>query len=346
MDQEESGAPLSESERQKIDEAFSRLGEQDYYEILGVSRDEDRGQIKKAYYQTSKVFHPDRFFRRPLGTYKEKLEILFDVITKAYNTLSDPDLRVEYDREHPQVLKPTRPAPGAGSGRPSTEARASGDRPGVAPGQSRVDSGGARPAAARRVPRPDRMPPPKPIFQSALAKQLIERRRKAHMYFKQGKELYEAGDHQKALSSLQLALSFDPANAEAKRLMDSAHAQVADVRAETHYQRGLQQEMVGSTDVARRFFQMAVDCRPKKGYYYFKMAQIMSGESESRQRLEQLKLAHQYEPDNLEYLLALADCYDVAGMPRNALREYEKVLKLHKGHDVADKAVRRLKAAI
>lgn len=344
MDQEDSGTPLTEGEQRKIDEAFMRLAEQDFYELLGVTREDSRGQIKRIYYQTSKVFHPDRFFGRSLGNYKEKLEILFDTITKAYNTLSDPDLRAEYDRDHPP--KAAAPQPPTRPSAASVDA-SRGARP-AAPGpRLRPPGDPAIPVVqGPRVPRPGSMPPPKPMFQNQLTKQIIERRRKAMKYFKEGKDLADAGDYQRALATLQLSLSFDPNNVEAKRLMDHAHAQVADVRAETHYQRGMQQEMIGSSDAARRFFQMAVDCKPKKGYYYYKLAQVMSEESEVRGRLEQLKLAHQFDPDNLEYLLALAECYDIAGMPRNALREYEKVLKLHKGHDLAEKAVRRLKAAI
>lgn len=333
MDEEQTGSPLSESEQRKIDEAFSGLAQKDYYEILGLERQADKGQIKRAYYQVSKEFHPDRFFRRPLGNYKEKLEILFDVITKAYNTLSDGDKRSEYDHAHP--VRPASPPPA-----PAAAAASAGGRPGAgAPATL-----GPRPVAPR-VPRPS-MPPPKPVFQNALTKQLLERRKKAMMYLQQGKELFDAGEYQKCLANLQLALSFEPGDTEARRMLNEATARVADDRAEVHYQRGQQQEMIGSTEAAKRFYQAAVDCKPKKGYYYFKMAQMLTDESEGRARLEQLKLAVQFEPDNLEYLLAVAEGYEKHGMPRNALREYEKVLKLAKGHDAAEKAVRRLKAAI
>lgn len=334
---ERSGQPLSASEMQAIDGAFSRLGEQDYYELLGVERGSSPSDVKKAYYRVSKSVHPDRFFRRPLGNYKEKLETLFDLMTKAYNTLSDADARATYDKRNP----PKAPAP------PPPKAS---DRRAPRAGRVRSTRGDGAPAANRprppRVPRPQGMPAPKPMFRNTLTKQLIERQRKARKYLIQGKADVEAERYEAALSSLQLAASFDPRSAEAKKLIEICRAAVADTRAEAHYQKGLHHEMLGSDEAAKRLFQMAVDCKPKKGYYYAKLATVLRDKTELRARLEALKMGHQYDPKNVDTLLKLADAYEQVKMPRNALREFEKVLLIKKGHDEAEKAVRRLKSVI
>lgn len=58
-----------------------------YYEILGVSKDADAKTIKKAYRDLAKEHHPDK------GGDEEK----FKAISKAYETLGDEAKRAEYD---------------------------------------------------------------------------------------------------------------------------------------------------------------------------------------------------------------------------------------------------------
>jgi DnaJ-class molecular chaperone len=64
----------------------------DYYNVLGVDRNADQNQIKKAYRDLVKQHHPDR------GGDSE----LFKKINEAYETLSDPAKRQQYDDPQPQ----------------------------------------------------------------------------------------------------------------------------------------------------------------------------------------------------------------------------------------------------
>ncbi len=65
----------------------------DYYELLGVPPDADFPALKKAYYRLAKQCHPDHFANSP-----EKTEE-FKRLVAAFNTLSDPDLRMAYDEK-------------------------------------------------------------------------------------------------------------------------------------------------------------------------------------------------------------------------------------------------------
>lgn len=66
--------------------------EQDFYLLLGVERDCDFATLKRAYYQSAKRCHPDRF-----GNSAAKTEE-FKRLVHAFATLSDPAKRMHYDR--------------------------------------------------------------------------------------------------------------------------------------------------------------------------------------------------------------------------------------------------------
>jgi molecular chaperone DnaJ len=66
--------------------------EQDYYELLGVSRAADDAAIKAAFRKLAMQYHPDR-----KNGCKES-EAHFKVINEAYDVLKDPQKRAAYDR--------------------------------------------------------------------------------------------------------------------------------------------------------------------------------------------------------------------------------------------------------
>ena len=63
----------------------------DYYEILGVNHTTTPNEIKKAYRKLASKHHPDK------GGDAEQ----FKKIQEAYEVLSDPDKKYEYDNPHP-----------------------------------------------------------------------------------------------------------------------------------------------------------------------------------------------------------------------------------------------------
>ena len=63
----------------------------DYYELLGVSRDSNTQEIRKAYRTMARKYHPD------LNKGDRKAENYFKKINEAYEVLSDDDKRRKYD---------------------------------------------------------------------------------------------------------------------------------------------------------------------------------------------------------------------------------------------------------
>ena len=87
-----------EPERKRaILELYYRLDDLTYYEVLGVGALDDKKKIKAAYYALAPDFHPDRFFRKQLGAYKQKIEAIFARLTLAQDVLTSRQRREEYD---------------------------------------------------------------------------------------------------------------------------------------------------------------------------------------------------------------------------------------------------------
>lgn len=72
--------------------------QEDYYQVLGVSRDASDDEIRKAYRRMARKYHPDIAGEQ----YKEK----FEQVNRAYSVLSDPKKKQMYDAgvdpDHPQ----------------------------------------------------------------------------------------------------------------------------------------------------------------------------------------------------------------------------------------------------
>jgi curved DNA-binding protein CbpA len=180
---------LDEAMRRKILVLHRSLERLDHYSVLGLERSADRKALKRAYYELAAAYHPDRYFRKKLGTFKVRMESIFGRITLAHDTLTDKVRRAEYDayldeqrrsrgieellaaalaeakRAEDRIEREARqelgPSPGSSSQAPPPPAQAAPARP---PGPT-IEAGARRDALARRllggrVPAMSSAPPP------------------------------------------------------------------------------------------------------------------------------------------------------------------------------------------
>lgn len=68
------------------------MAKRDFYEVLGVTRKADADELKKAYRKLAMQFHPDK------NPNDKKSEERFKEISEAYDTLSDPQKKQNYDQ--------------------------------------------------------------------------------------------------------------------------------------------------------------------------------------------------------------------------------------------------------
>jgi tetratricopeptide (TPR) repeat protein len=123
----QSAAPEADAE---IAETFLQhlRGADSYYDILGVATEASPDQLKAAYYELARRYHPDRF-RRESPALLARLESAFARITQAYDTLRDDSLRASYNaklqarKKAPQLVDSTpKPADTTPGPTPTAEA--------------------------------------------------------------------------------------------------------------------------------------------------------------------------------------------------------------------------------
>ncbi|HZD59625.1 MAG TPA: molecular chaperone DnaJ [Anaerolineae bacterium] len=67
------------------------MSQRDYYDILGISKSASQDEVKKAFRNLARQYHPDVNQDNP------EAEAKFKEINEAYEVLSDPDKRQQYD---------------------------------------------------------------------------------------------------------------------------------------------------------------------------------------------------------------------------------------------------------
>jgi curved DNA-binding protein CbpA len=213
------------TDEQEIDaEAMDRLREDvarrlhfyasaDHYEVLGSTRQATTAEIKAAYYQLAKRFHPDRHRHSEHGELRGQLETLFALITQAYDTLSEPSQRAAYDeriRKSPNS-QPTSPintqpiakAEPSQNGSPLQQANGS--------GESKAKHYGARSSGPLPFVNPDTIAPAEA---PQLARAAINNPAQvAEQFYNRGRGLFEKKQYHGAVHMLREAVKLDPSRA-------------------------------------------------------------------------------------------------------------------------------------
>ena len=102
---------LSAEERafaEQLDARATSLAGKDHFTVLGVPQAANKDQVKAAFLQLAKTFHPDRLPQPLQPSHGARINAVFDSIRAAYDVLQDDAARARYVEE----LKAGPPKPG------------------------------------------------------------------------------------------------------------------------------------------------------------------------------------------------------------------------------------------
>lgn len=165
------------------------MADEDYYSLLGLDPHAPEREIKKAYHNLARSLHPDK--ARDAEESRRNAEKLAH-ISKAYNTLKDPEKRKQYDMKRgnaPAVA----PANGQAQSAPQ-------------PAEQAPAGSGAAPRTRSAV-RPNRQQNTPQVSNSDLQAQRVVTAQKA---FVKGMDFFKNQDFKKALPFFEAAVQNDP----------------------------------------------------------------------------------------------------------------------------------------
>lgn len=329
------GIDLRPDQREAIDMAFADIEGKSFYEVLLLPRSADERAIKKAYYRLSKEYHPDKYYRKQLGPFKNKLEAIFNRVTEAYRVLSDAKARADYDALTFGAQGP-KDITSQGLSNATVDVTFVPDSMRQKMPQRKPGTGPPTTAAAPKKVAP--------VFMQKLQQDLAGRVLKAREYAKVGQDAYEKGRFAEAATQFQLALAMDPRNTKLKALLVRSQSQSRNAKAEVFWKQAQEAVAAQNQKAAAELMQKAIDCKPTRGRYFNEFGKfVMQNTLQQKSAVEHLKHAVDLEGNNVTFLTDLGLAYDELGMPSNALRIFEKVLTIEPKNSTASKMVKKLK---
>jgi curved DNA-binding protein CbpA len=288
--------------QQQILDFESQLG-RSYFEILDISRDADREEIKRAYFRLSKTFHPDRYFRREIGAFSGCLDRIFRKLVEAYELLSDPNTRSEIER----TLGASEPAPPCAK-----------------------EAGGAQralintPKKLTRRETLDRLRRHFKMPESVMA----ERRASAAEFYKSAMIAVQRGKWQESAQCVRLAIAFDP-------WKDEYRAEFVEIQVKSHQQRvdqmldetaeGWDESNVGA---ALKLLEEILAYRPADSAANQQAAELALATGTNDKALEYAQVANDHAPDSVPILMTLARAMRRCGMREKAIKNLKQAAEL------------------
>lgn len=320
--------PLTEAEIQELQQMIEWIDNEQYYRLLNVGRSADTATIQRSYYQQSRKWHPDVFFRRDASAYMPQIDRIFMSLTTAHQTLSDPRLRQQYDRQHPIQSAPTEESSSTDVQRMRhRQGRRRRDRE-----RQRANSEATTNTNIKETLRQQR----RQQVIGQVSSNLEQQRAQALTHFQQGQQDYADGRVMQAATAMHLACKLDPDNEEFKQHFQMVRKEARVLKAQEYIASAENAESFSNWGRAIELYRKAVayECEPAAPYA--RLAYLVAKiEPDPREVIRLLQIAVLKEPENPEYHCLLGEAYFRQDMALNAKREFEAALRIQKNYERA-----------
>lgn len=305
------------SKEQSIKDLYLNYESADPYAILGISEGADLGRIKAAYFEKTKMFHPDSYYARSVSPDDRHLLVdIYKKVQQAYETLKTSAPRgAVLAGMQPHTLEKAR------------------DREGTA-------------SAAEAVPQQ----PPTADYGTArnrIDDRIKENVKKAEAYYKLGEEAFFKNDYSGAFLNFKLASSYNPYKKEYINKMGDAEQRMKRDRYEDLLKKADISREFNKPDDAIGFLKTALELGGELKLVYYRLALVMYDFNQSlKEAAKYCQQAIVLDPKNSDYHLLLARIYKRAGLLKSSVSEYEQIMALGVKTDDIKAEIRLLKGMI
>lgn len=305
---------LTEEQRRRIKVMVGQCGRADYYALLGVDRKAAVADIKRAWLEKSREFHPDAYFRKRLGSFKAHMETVFKHLKTAYDVLSDADARRRYD----ETFK----------------------------GQTDAQDPGRVEALRAWAQDPRRQ---KELEERRRRRNpMVQRIAKAQRHFKQAQDEKAAGKLAAAANEIALAMAHDPMDPGIRELNEAIQKEMRAQKAvrmvamaENMVLTGNVPEGTSLPDLARQ----ALELESLNAIVYVRLGKLLYDHQHYQQARDAAERALKLDPNNTRALELLVEVYERVGMNLNAARALDKLVRLQPTAERQER-LKRLRAGV
>jgi curved DNA-binding protein CbpA len=316
---------LTKEEQIRIRQLAEMVEDERFYDLLGIPPGSSTDDIRSAYHNLSRQWHPDRFFRKNIEGLKLSIESIFMGITKAYRILSNEESRTDYDHSNgfanmPQLVKKEK----------SFSQRLS-YRRGPRRRKREQTSSESRPKTEqkRKSQRRERI---MGKVQQTLDSQLT----RAQHFYEIGQKQLEEEKTMQAASSLHIACKLNPENKEYRKTFAKVKRLARAAKALEIFAAAENAEQFQNYQEALRQYRKAVEYEVDDARAYARLAYLIEKlDPDSRESMRLMQIAVKKEPENPEYHCILGEIYAREGMGLNARREFNAALKLQANYQRA-----------
>lgn len=338
-----SKTPLSAEEISELERLSTMVDQEQHYRLLDVGRHSEASVVQAAYYKHSRKWHPDAFFRKEVGTYGPIIDKIFMGLTQAFQVLSDPKKKQQYDRKHPvqEAIKAVQSTDTSLSPSPSPSNATTRHRKGRRRRErERNRSTEASTDAPQTESARDMKERMKKKRQTEVLNQIsmtvAEQRRKAQEHFDQGMKDYADGLIMQAATAIHLACKLDPDNEPFKEHFRVVRKEARAIKALEFIAAAENAESFSNFGRAIEQYRKAVSYECEDATPYARLAYLLSKlDPDPREILRLLQIAVQKDPNNSEYHCLLGESYFRQGMTLNAKREFQAAIAIKKDYERA-----------
>jgi curved DNA-binding protein CbpA len=295
---------LDAERRKAILFAEARLDTWTHYDVLGLPWNAGADAARAAYIEKVKIFHPDRYPGKRLGSYRGRLEKVFRRLTEARDLLVDEVRRPAYAKATAPALEATKIA-----------ARALED-------ERRGEERRAR--LARHNP-------------------MLARATRISDLMKRAREALAAGQFQQAANDFQLVVSLDPAHREAAELAAEARKRLMAGRVQEILEKAQSSEALGSLGPALAAYRAALEVEPTNLRICILASRVALRLGDTGAARELAEQGVKAAPRNGAAHETLGLALDAAGKKGEAKKALERALELDPKLETAKERLKKLR---